>query len=282
MYFHARPCGLIDKHRPLSNRFPALLITLLMIFMSSFPAFASETELVTEPGPGPERPIMVWLGVGGGLACEKNEQYSPLTQTGPAFRLEGGWAIRGRYLLWDGQIAYSAGTVSSSRGGEYEIDTQTVSCKTGVFGLLPARPFSTVFALGVSLEGGGIFTEGLYAYEQDLYNALFIGASPAVLIENKALDRWTFRLRLSMPLALYSWGPSWVNNSGGETEGRWNAISDALFLEGKVSAGLRITDRIEGLLLYSCVVQRYEEPFVSRKYHNYLGLGVEMDFGGAK
>ncbi len=280
MHHRVRTFDIADSHRPHSSRFPALLITLLAILLASFPALASETE--PGPEPDPERPIMVWLGAGGGLACEKNEQYSPLTQTGPAFRLEGGWAIRGRYLLWDGQMAYSAGAITSSRGGEYEVDTQTVGGKTGVFGLLPARPFSTAFALGVSLEGWGIFTEGLYGYEQDLYSAIFIGAGPAILIENKSLDRWTFRLRLSMPLALYSWGPSWVNNSGGETEEGWNGISDALFLEGKVSAGLMITERIEGLLLYSCVVQRYETPFVSRRFHNYLGLGVEMDFGGVK
>lgn len=251
------------------NHFCAFLMVLCV---TALPAFASE----------PERPVMLWFGAGGGLACEKNEQYSPLTYTGPAFRLEGGWAIRGQYLLWDGQIGYSSGTVTSSRTQGYTITTQLLTGETGVLYLLPPKPFSTTFGLGVSLEVDGIFTDGIYNHEADLYSALFFGGGPAILIENKSLDRWTFRLHLSMPLALYSWGPAWANYSGGETTAEWHTIPDILFLEAKASAGLRVTQRVEALLLFSCIAERYETAFVSRRLHNYVGLGLEIDFGDAR
>ncbi len=245
---------------------------ILLSLFSCLSSFANEGE----------KPLMFWVGAGGGVSFEKNEQYSPLTHSGAVFRIEGGWALRARRVLWNGQISYSHASVSRSGNGGIEVESSLLTARTGGFILFPVTPISTTFAVGAVIEAAGTFSEGTYNHEIDVYNQVCLGGGPAVFVENKSLDLWTFRLQLSVPLAAYCWKPAWVNGSGGETFGEWCASPDFLSLEAKLSAGLRITERTEVLFFLSCVAQQNDKPFVSDRLHNCVGIGLEMDFGETK
>lgn len=229
-----------------------------------------------------EKPYMLYVSLGGGIAGQYHEQYSPLALYGPSLRIEGGWAIRNDFFLWNGQLSYNTETLSSSSGMGFEVESEMLGIQTSVVALLPVMPFKTTFGLGVSMDCVGLFTENFYKYEIDVYNALFAFLGPSLFAENKMLDRWTFRLQCSVPLAGIQWSPVWVNGSGGINKTTLIVIPDFLYVDGRLSALLRLSNRTELLCMYTCIIESHKKPFDSRLFNNFLSLGLEIDLGATK
>jgi len=229
-----------------------------------------------------EKPYTLWIGSGIGAAGELHEQYSPLTGSGAIFRLEGGWAVRGNHVLWDGHAGWNVATVSSSREQGLEIETNMIHAQTSVFGLFPLNHADTIIGLGLCITASGIFTSGVYQYEEDPCETVCFGTGPAVFLENTMLDRWVFRLHFSLPLVGYAMGPIWANGSGGEMFSEWMTVPDILCLEGTLSSGIRLSRNMELLFLFTCLYWRQNKPFETKLFHNSVGVGAEFDLGGTR
>lgn len=229
-----------------------------------------------------ERPYTLWLGGSAGLECDKNEQYSPMTHTGLAIGLEGGWLVRGQHLIWNGDVTWTSGSVSSPNNDDFTVDTSMLAGETGAYGILPLPLSDTTVALGLSISALWISTSAEYEYNEDLCNNAFLGVGPSILLENGSLDRWTFRLYLALPLIAWSWSPHWVNGAGEEADTGWQSIPDYLLVKARVSAGLRVSERFETVIFYSFAAERHETPLSSRRIRNQAGLGLEFDLGSVR
>lgn len=229
-----------------------------------------------------ERPCSIWLGGSAGVEYDRNEQYSPLTHSGLVLGFEGGWIVRGRYLIWNGDITWSSGSVSSRKNDDFTVDTTMLAGETGLCAVLPISFADTTVAAGLSVSALWVSTDVEYEYNADVCNNAFLGVGPSILLENGTLDRWTFRLYLALPLIAWSWSPDWVNGAGEDADTEWQSIPDYLLVKARVSAGLRVSERLEALIFYSFAAERHETPLSSRRIRNQAGFGLEFDLGSAR
>jgi hypothetical protein len=243
-------------------------------FLSVFLFFTSLVSAMVH-----EKPYMLWLGIGGGIAYEDNEQYSPLIHNGSAFRFTGGWAIRGKHFLWNGQLAYATTSLKSSQKDDFQVKSEQLAARTSIYSILPINLEQTTIALGLSSEAIVISTNGGYLFEVDYCENKFLSFGPSLLIENNMFNQWKFILIVSCPLKAYMNSPLWVNGAAGKTHSEWITIPDFLNLETTLCAGRRYNKTLEVLFYYTYVAQQHKVPFTSERMHHYIGIGFEIDLG---